>query len=171
MNTFLCQSVRRLLAVAAAIFCGASAARATGIDAFTLIDIMETVRQSEVESPFTFSTTGENDGSHSEQLFDGDLTADSSKDADQNGRAIFTISKGPSITVSFNPAVFGNRQLFLQQYGFRMWHHISAPAWNIVSARPRILRWPAVNGSKDPGKRAIVFITNKYRQKMRIFGV
>ena len=70
-------------------------ARATGIDAFTPIDIMETVRQSEVESPFTFSTTGENDGSHSEQLFDGDLTADSSKAADQNGRAIFTIASVP----------------------------------------------------------------------------
>ena len=40
MNTFLCQSVRSLLAVAAAVLCGASAARATGIDAFTPIDIM-----------------------------------------------------------------------------------------------------------------------------------
>ena len=149
MNTFLCQSVRRLLAVAAAIFCGASAARATGIDAFTLIDIMETVRQSEVESPFTFSTTGENDGSHSEQLFDGDLTADNTKDADQNGRAIFTISKGPSITVSFNPAVFGNRQLFLQQYGFRMWHNISAPSWNIANRMPGT--WTVhVSGKETP---------------------
>ena len=136
MNTFLCQSVRSLLAAAAAIFCGASAARATGIDAFTPIDIMETVRQSEVESPFTFSTTGENDGSHSEQLFDGDLTADGSKAADQNGRAIFTISKGPSITVSFNPAVFGNRQLFLQQYGFRMWYKNPGSAWNIANRMP-----------------------------------
>jgi hypothetical protein len=136
MNTFLCQSVRSLLAVAAAVLCGASAARATGIDAFTLIDIMETVRQSEVESPFTFSTTGENDGSHSEQLFDGDLTADNTKSSDQNGRAIFAISKGPSITVSFNPAVFGNRQLYLQQYGFRMWHRISAPSWNIANRMP-----------------------------------
>ena len=97
---------------------------------------METVRQSEVESPFTFSTTGENDGSHSEQLFDGDLTADNTKSSDQNGRAIFAISKGPSITVSFNPAVFGNRQLFLQQYGFRMWHNISAPSWNIANRMP-----------------------------------
>ena len=149
MNTFLCQSVRSLLAVAAAIFCGASAARATGIDAFTPIDIMETVRQSEVESPFTFSTTGENDGSHSEQLFDGDLTADSSKDADQNGRAIFTISKGPSITVSFNPAVFGNRQLFLQQYGFRMWHNISAASWNIANRMPGT--WTVhVSGKETP---------------------
>ena len=149
MNTFLCQSVRRLLAVAAAIFCGASAARATGIDAFTLIDIMETVRQSEVESPFTFSTTGENDGSHSEQLFDGDLTADNTKSSDQNGRAIFAISKGPSITVSFNPAVFGNRQLFLQQYGFRMWHNISAPSWNIANRMPGT--WTVhVSGKETP---------------------
>ena len=136
MNTFLCQSVRSLLAVAAAVLCGASAARATGIDAFTPIDIMEMVRQSEVESTFTFSTTGENDGSHSEQLFDGDLTADNTKSSDQNGRAIFAISKGPSITVSFNPAVFGNRQLYLQQYGFRMWHNISAPSWNIANRMP-----------------------------------
>ena len=136
MNTFLCQSVRSLLAVAAAIFCGASAARATGIDAFTPIDIMETVRQSEVESPFTFSTTGENDGSHSEQLFDGDLTADGSKSADQNGRAIFTIANGPSITVSFNPAVFGNRHVFLRQYGFRMWYKNPGSAWNIVGRMP-----------------------------------
>ena len=149
MNTFLCQSVRRLLAVAAAIFCGASAARATGIDAFTLIDIMETVRQSEVESPFTFSTTGENDGSHSEQLFDGDLTADNTKSSDQNGRAIFAISKGPSITVSFNPAVFGNRQLFLQQYGFCMWHNISAPSWNIAGRMPGT--WTVhVSGKETP---------------------
>ena len=69
MNTFLCQSVRSLLAVAAAGVVGV--ASAAGISEFTPIDIMETVRQSEVESPFTFSTTGENDGSHSEQLFDG----------------------------------------------------------------------------------------------------
>ena len=125
-------------------------ARATGIDAFTLIDIMETARQSEVESPFTFSTTGENDGSHSEQLFDGDLTADNTKDADQNGRAIFTISKvPPSITVSFNPAVFGNRHVFLRQYGFRMWHNISAPSWNIAGRMPGT--WTVhVSGKETP---------------------
>ena len=149
MNTFLCQSVRSLLAVAAAIFCGASAARATGIDAFTLIDIMETVRQSEVESPFTFSTTGENDGSHSEQLFDGDLTADGSKSADQNGRAIFTISKGPSVTVSFNPAVFGNRHVFLRQYGFRMWYKAAAAGWNVANRMPGT--WTVhVSGKETP---------------------
>ena len=134
-NKFSMGGRYRSLLIAAAVLCGASAALADG-DAFTPIDIMETVRKSEVESPFTFSTTGENDGSHSEQLFDGDLTADNTKDADQNGRAIFTISKGPSITVSFNPAVFGNRQLFLQQYGFRMWHRISAPSWNIANRMP-----------------------------------
>ena len=61
------------VAGAAVMIFAIQTARATGIDAFTPIDIMETVRQSEVESPFTFSTTGENDGSHSEQLFDGDL--------------------------------------------------------------------------------------------------
>ena len=124
------------LLIAAALFFGASAAQAASTNEFAVIDIMKTVRQSEVESPFTFSTTGENDGSHSEQLFDGDLTADNTKDADQNGRAIFTISKGPSITVSFNPAVFGNRQLFLQQYGFRMWYKNPGSAWNIVGRMP-----------------------------------
>ena len=124
------------VAGAAVMIFAIQTARATGIDAFTPIDIMETVRQSEVESPFTFSTTGEIDGSRSEQLFDGDLTADGSKAADQNGRAIFTIKNGPSITVSFNPAVFGNRQLFLQQYGFRMWYKNPAPAWNIANRMP-----------------------------------
>ena len=134
MNTFLCQSVRSLLAVAAASVVGV--ASAAGISEFTPIDIMETVRQSEVESPFTFSTTGEIDGSHSEQLFDGDLTADGSKAADQNGRAIFTIANGPSITVSFNPAVFGNRHVFLRQYGFRMWYKNPGSAWNIAGRMP-----------------------------------
>lgn len=124
------------VAGAAVMIFAIQTARATGIDAFTPIDIMETVRQSEVESPFTFSTTGEIDGSRSEQLFDGDLTADGSKAADQNGRAIFTIAKGPSITVSFNPAVFGNRQLFLQQYGFRMWHKNPGSSWNINNRMP-----------------------------------
>ena len=124
-------------------------ASAASTNEFTPIDIMETVRQSEVESPFTFSTTGENDGSHSEQLFDGDLTADSSKAADQNGRAIFTISKGPSVTVSFNPAVVGTRQVFLQQYGFRMWHNISAPGWNIANRMPGT--WTVhVSGAETP---------------------
>ena len=124
-------------------------ASAASTNEFTPIDIMETVRQSAVENKFTFSTTGENDGSHSEQLFDGDLTADNTKDADQNGRAIFTISKGPSITVSFNPAVFGNRHVFLRQYGFRMWHNISAPSWNIASRMPGT--WTVhVSGKETP---------------------
>ena len=138
------------VAGAAVMIFAIQTARATGIDAFTPIDIMETVRQSEVESPFTFSTTGENDGSHSEQLFDGDLTADNTKDADQNGRAIFTISKvPPSITVSFNPAVFGNRHVFLRQYGFRMWHNISAPSWNIAGRMPGT--WTVhVSGKETP---------------------
>ena len=71
-NKFSMGGRYRSLLIAAAVLCGASAALTDG-DAFTSIDIMETVRQSEVESPFTFSTTGENDGSHSEQLFDLDL--------------------------------------------------------------------------------------------------
>lgn len=137
------------VAGAAVMIFAIQTARATGIDAFTPIDIMETVRQSEVESPFSFSTTGENDGSHSEQLFDGDLTADNTKDADQNGRAIFTIKNGPSITVSFNPAVFGNRPVYLQQYGFRMWHNITAPSWNIANRMPGA--WTVhVSGKETP---------------------
>ena len=137
------------VAGAAVMIFAIQTARATGIDAFTPIDIMETVRQSEVESPFTFSTTGENDGSHSEQLFDGDLTADSSKGADQNGRAIFTIAKEPSITVSFNPAVFGNRQLFLQQYGFRMWYRVTNAGWSVANRMPGT--WTVhVSGAETP---------------------
>lgn len=137
------------VALAAVMIFAIQTARATGIDAFTPIDIMETVRQSEVESPFTFSTTGENDGSHSEQLFDGDLTADGSKAADQNGRAIFTISKGPSVTVSFNPAVFGNRPVYLQQYGFRMWYKNPGSAWDIANRMPGT--WTVhVSGAETP---------------------
>ena len=124
-------------------------ASAASTNEFTSIDIMEAVRQSEVESPFKFSTTGENDGSHSEQLFDGDLTADGSKSADQNGRAIFDLSKGPSITVSFNPAVFGNRSIFLRQYGFRMWHKAAAAGWNVAGRMPGT--WAVhVSGKETP---------------------
>jgi len=124
------------VAVAAVMIFAAQIASAASTNEFTSIDIMEAVRQSEVESPFTFSTTGENDGSHSEQLFDGDLTADGSKTADQNGRAIFDLTKGPSITVSFNPAVFGNRPVFLRQYGFRMWYKAAAAGWNVANRMP-----------------------------------
>ena len=45
MNTFLCQSVRSLLAVAAATGV-VGVASAASISEFTPIDIMETVRQS-----------------------------------------------------------------------------------------------------------------------------
>lgn len=123
-------------AVAAVMVFAVQITQATGVDAFTPIDIMEAVRASTVENKFTFSTTGEVDGSHSEQLFDGDLTADSKKAADQNGRALFTIKNGPSITVSFNPAVFGNRQVFLRQYGFHMWHKGVNTSWAVSSRMP-----------------------------------
>jgi len=147
--TALKNRTKTSVAVAAVMIFAAQIARAADIGEFTPIDIMEAVRQSEVESPFTFSTTGENDGSHSEQLFDGDLTADGSKTADQNGRAIFTISKGPSITVSFNPAVFGNRPVFLRQYGFRMWYKNAAAGWNVANRMPGT--WTVhVSGKETP---------------------
>ena len=150
MNTVVCKFCRGAIAALVIAATGVvGVASAASISEFTPIDIMETVRQSEVESPFTFSTTGENDGSHSEQLFDGDLTADGSKSADQNGRAIFTISKGPSITVSFNPAVFGNRHVFLRQYGFRMWHKAAAAGWNVANRMPGT--WTVhVSGKETP---------------------
>ena len=136
MNTFLCQSVRSLLAVAAAVLCGASAALAASTNEFTSIDIMETVRQSEVESPFTATFTGEQPGSVSMQLFDGDLTADNNKGADQNGRALFVLNNGPTVTVSFNPAAFGNRPISLGQYGFRMANVSGASSWQIANRLP-----------------------------------
>ena len=146
-------NVERKLASGIACIVAASVvscvAQAASTNDFTPIDIMETVRQSAVENKFTFSTTGENDGSHSEQLFDGDLTADGSKSSDQNGRAIFTIANGPSITVSFNPAVFGNRHVFLRQYGFRMWYKNPGSAWNIANRMPGT--WTVhVSGAETP---------------------
>ena len=41
------------LLITAAVLCGASAARAASTNEFAVIDIMETVRQSEVESSIT----------------------------------------------------------------------------------------------------------------------
>ena len=111
-------------------------ASAASTNEFTSIDIMEAVRQSEVESPFTASFTGELSGSVSMQLFDGDLTADNNKTADQNGRALFILANGPTVTVSFNPAAFGNRPIFLGQYGFRMANVTTATGWQIANRLP-----------------------------------
>ena len=113
----------------------AGVAMAASTNEFTVIDIMETMRQSEVESPFTAAFTGELSGSVSMQLFDGDLTADNNKDADKNGRAIFVASKSPSVTVSFNPAAFGNRPVFLRQYGFCM-GVVANAAWQVSNRLP-----------------------------------
>lgn len=136
-------------AAAAVMVFAVQITQATGVEAFTPIDIMEAVRASTVENKFTISTTGEAVGSHSEQLFDGDLTADSGKAEDQNGRALFTIKNGPSITVSFNPAVFGNRQVFLRQYGFRMWHKGLKTSWAVASRMPGT--WTVhVSGAETP---------------------
>ena len=127
--------VRKL---ACGFFCLAvvGVASAASTNEFTSIDIMETVRQSTVESPFTASFTGELSGSVSMQLFDGDLTADNNKTADQNGRALFVLANGPTVTVSFNPAAFGNRPIFLGQYGFRMANVTTATGWQIANRLP-----------------------------------
>jgi hypothetical protein len=128
------------LMIAAAIFCGASAALAASTNEFAVIDIMETVRQSEVESPFTVAYTGAHSASDRQsavmQLFDGDLTADNNKADSENGRVLFVLSKGAMVTVSFNPAVFGNRPFFLGQYGFRMANVTMATGWLIPNRLP-----------------------------------
>ena len=79
MNGSIVKKSAAKLVAAAAVLCGASAALAASTNEFAVIDIMETVRQSEVESPFTATFTGEQPGSVSMQLFDGDLTADNTK--------------------------------------------------------------------------------------------
>lgn len=135
-----------LPAVAAAMLCATSIAQAASTDKFAVIDIMETVRQSEVESPFTAAFTGEQPGSVSMQLFDGDLTADSSKSVDQNGRALFVVKNGPSVTVSFNPATFGNRPVILGQYGFRM-ASVANTSWAVASRMPK--SWTVSVSSKE----------------------
>jgi len=130
----------RSLLIAAAIFCGAFAARAASTNEFAVIDIMETVRQSEVESPFTVAYTGAHSVSDSQstvmQLFDGDLTADNNKADSENGRVLFVLSKGATVTVSFNPAAFGNRPISLGQYGFRMANVATAGGWQIPNRLP-----------------------------------
>ena len=126
-----------LVCLAAAFAAAIGVARAASTNEFAAIDIMETVRQSTVESPFTASFTGEVSGSVSMQLFDGDLTVDGSKSADQNGRAIFVVANGPSVTVSFNPAAFGNRPVILGQYGFRMGTSGAGTSWQVGNRMPR----------------------------------
>ena len=118
----------------------ANIAMAASPNEFESIDIMETVRQSTVAQPFTAEFTGEYKDSQgttscSKQLFDGDLTADSNKSADQNGRAMFFVVNGPSVTVSFNPAVFGNRPVYLSQYGFRM-GTVENSSWSVANRLP-----------------------------------
>ena len=133
------KSAAKLIA-AAAVLCGASAALAASTNEFAVIDIMETVRQSEVDSPFTVAYTGAHSVSDSlsavMQLFDGDLTADNNKADSENGRVLFVLSKGATVTVSFNPAAFGNRPLFLGQYGFRMANVATAGGWQIPNRLP-----------------------------------
>ena len=134
MNTVVCKFCRG--AIAALAIVAANAASAASTNEYTAIDIMETVRQSEVASPFTATFTGEQPGSVSMQLFDGDLSADNNKDADQNGRALFVVNNGPTVTVSFNPAAFGNRPISLGQYGFRMANVSTASSWQIANRLP-----------------------------------
>ena len=136
MNGSIVKKSAAKLVAAAAVLCGASAALAASTNEFAVIDIMKTVRQSEVESPFTATFTGEQPGSVSMQLFDGDLTADNNKGVDQNGRALFIVNNGPTVTVSFNPAAFGNRPISLGQYGFRMANVATAGGWQIPNRLP-----------------------------------
>ena len=136
MNGSIVKKSAAKLVAAAAVLCCASAALAASTNEFAVIDIMETVRQSEVESPFTATFTGEQPGSVSMQLFDGDLTADNNKADSENGRVLFVLSKGATVTVSFNPAVFGNRPFFLGQYGFRMANVATAGGWQIPNRLP-----------------------------------
>ena len=125
-NKFSMGGRYRSLLIAAAIFCGAFAARAASTNEFAVIDIMETVRQSEVESPFTVAYTGVHSASDSQsavmQLFDGDLTADNNKADSENGRVLFVLSKGATVTVSF--------------YGFRMANVTTAGGWQIPNRLP-----------------------------------
>ena len=136
MNGSIVKKSAAKLVAAAAVLCCASAALAASTNEFAVIDIMKTVRQSEVASPFTATFTGEQPGSVSMQLFDGDLTADNNKGADQNGRALFIVNNGPTVTVSFNPAAFGNRPISLGQYGFRMANVSGATSWQIANRLP-----------------------------------
>jgi hypothetical protein len=126
------------LVAAAAVLCGASAALAASTNEFAVIDIMETVRQSEVESPFTVAYTGAHSASDSlsavMQLFDGDLTADNNKSDSENGRVLFVLSKGATVTVSFNPAVFGNRPFFLGQ--IRLSHGQCGDGQRVANPQP-----------------------------------
>ena len=58
MNTVVCKFCRGAIAALVIAATGVvGVASAASISEFTPIDIMETVRQSEVESQFTFSTT------------------------------------------------------------------------------------------------------------------
>ena len=140
MNGSIVKKSAAKLVAAAAVLCGASAALAASTNEFAVIDIMETVRQSEVESPFTVAYTGAHLASDSlsavMQLFDGDLTADNTKADSENGRVLFVLLKGATVTVSFNPAAFGNRPLFLGQYGFRMANVTTAGGWQIPNRLP-----------------------------------
>ena len=143
----LCIAQYALCIVLCIALAAAGVAQAASTNEFAAIDIMETVRQSAVESPFTASFTGELNGSVSMQLFDGDLTADSTKSADKNGRAIFILANGPSVTVSFNPAAFGNRPVILWQYGFRMWASVANSSWVVASRLPK--SWTVSVSSKE----------------------
>ena len=138
MNTPVRESVRGLCAALLAAACSAQAA---STNEYAAIDIMETVRQSEVESPITVAYTGVHSASASQgavmQLFDGDLSIDNNAASiEENGRVLFVLANGPSVTVSFNPAVFGNRPVFLGQYGFRMGYLSTAPGWQIPNRLP-----------------------------------
>jgi hypothetical protein len=103
---------------------------------YFITDVMDMVRKSGVESPFTVTTTGEFEDSNSQQLFDGDLTVDCTLDSDKNGRALFYITETPTITISFNPSAFGESLVFLGEYGFRMGTDNAGNGWNLANRLP-----------------------------------
>ncbi len=126
---------------AAALCVASGSASAASTNEYTAIDIMETVRQSEVASPITVAYTGVHSASDSQsavmQLFDGDLSIDNNAASiDESGRVLFELAKSPSVTVSFNPAVFENRPTAFWQYGFRMGYLSTAPGWEIPNRLP-----------------------------------
>ena len=117
-------------------------------DGYVVLDIMETARMSGVENPFAVSSTGENeDAGLRDQLFDGDLTVDSTKGSAENGRALFALGSNPSVTISFNVAAFGNRPIFLWKYGFRMGTQGASDGWNVSNRMPK--KWIVYVSDKE----------------------